>query len=489
MQLWTESKVMSYFEGGGVLTRDGVLATLGVCRPNAPIPDVPEPDISDGDGTGEAAACAPSSSDGTGKAAVCAPSSSDGGEAAACVPTEAATAATRLPGCGRVYCVSDLHTDNEANMEWCRGLGDGRFRQDVLVIAGDVTSSLVLLEETLSILVKAFSSVFYVPGNHDLWVKGRHNGGLHIRRDPVDSLGKLKEIWQLCERLGVHTRPAYAGGAICAPLYAWYHATWDTEPEVIGWEGAAPDGEVVLMDWHMCTWPEPLQKAGASIAERLDAINDEVCPNGSLLEHVAALRTEYPGAPLITFSHFVPRLELSPEKRFLFYPPLSKATGSVYLRARVDALRPAVHAFGHTHFGWDQTLDGVRYLQAPLSYPDERAQRLGTVATGDAFPHGAPPTNAPTPLLAYDARTGTYPKRYDAGWSNWYARYPRRPDLNHLVPPYVARAYKQVPGVGEIGWLSPNDNLKAEAHGTPTPAWALGPSSAVRTEKVQRRGK
>ena len=47
-----------------------------------------------------------------------------------------------------------------------------------------------------------------------------------------------------------------------------------------------------------------------------------------LENRVAELRAAHPGAPLVTFSHFVPRLELVPEKRFLFLPSLNKAVGS-----------------------------------------------------------------------------------------------------------------------------------------------------------------
>lgn len=41
---------------------------------------------------------------------------------------------------------------------------------------------------------------------------------------------------------------------------------------------------------------------------------------------VAALKAEHPDAPLISFSHFVPRPDLNPEKRFLFFPPLAKVS-------------------------------------------------------------------------------------------------------------------------------------------------------------------
>ena len=47
-------------------------------------------------------------------------------------------------------------------------------------------------------------------------------------------------------------------------------------------------------------------------------------PGGAFEASVAALRAEHPSAPLVTFSHFVPRPELSPEKRFLMFPNLAK---------------------------------------------------------------------------------------------------------------------------------------------------------------------
>lgn len=64
--------------------------------------------------------------------------------------------------------------------------------------------------------------------------------------------------------------------------------------------------------------------------------------------------------------------DLLPEKRMLFQPNLAKAVGSDLLLRRIKHLRPIAHVFGHTHFLWDQTLDGVRYCQWPLGYPRER---------------------------------------------------------------------------------------------------------------------
>lgn len=63
---------------------------------------------------------------------------------------------------------------------------------------------------------------------------------------------------------------------------------------------------------------------------------------------------------------------LLPEKRMLFQPNLAKAVGSDYIQRRIEELRPIAHIFGHTHFAWDTVADGVRYVQWPLAYPQER---------------------------------------------------------------------------------------------------------------------
>ena len=57
----------------------------------------------------------------------------------------------------------------------------------------------------------------------------------------------------------------------------------------------------------------------------------------------------------------------------LFVPNLAKASGSDFLLPHIQRLQPLAHCFGHTHFSWDCTTKGVRYVQWPLGYPQERA--------------------------------------------------------------------------------------------------------------------
>lgn len=65
------------------------------------------------------------------------------------------------------------------------------------------------------------------------------------------------------------------------------------------------------------------------------------------------------------------RLELCPEKRVLLHPDLAKVSGSDFLERRLREVhrqcassqkpgRIGCHVFGHTHFRWDMTLEGIR---------------------------------------------------------------------------------------------------------------------------------
>lgn len=104
----------------------------------------------------------------------------------------------------RVWLTSDVHVDREENMEWVRALEP--HLDDALVLAGDVSQSFTLLEETLRLFAHKFKRVFFTPGNHDLWVPTAE------RATTPDSLSKLKAIQEMCSRIGVSMEPELLRG-------------------------------------------------------------------------------------------------------------------------------------------------------------------------------------------------------------------------------------------------------------------------------------
>lgn len=71
----------------------------------------------------------------------------------------------------RVYAISDLHTDYEANMEFVKSLSSSLYLPHTLIVAGDVANTLDTFTTTMRILSEKFQHVFFVAGNHDLWCK------------------------------------------------------------------------------------------------------------------------------------------------------------------------------------------------------------------------------------------------------------------------------------------------------------------------------
>ncbi|PIN24851.1 hypothetical protein CDL12_02432 [Handroanthus impetiginosus] len=331
---------------------------------------------------------------------------------------ETAGASTTTLAGTRVFVVSDLHTDYPENMCWVKSLSCRTHEKDMIVVAGDVAETYANFVLTMSLLKDKFQHVFFVPGNHDLWLRRE-------KIDYLDSLDKLNKLLSACHKLGVETKPRIVDGLGLIPLYSWYHESFDEEKDITGVR--IPSLEMACKDFHVCRWPHELKKEETSLALYFDSLNDE---NWNTVEDILTRCSH-----IISFSHFVPRQELCPEKRMLFYPNLPKIIGSNYLETRVRAIHgaegrsSACHVFGHTHFCWDAILDGVRYVQAPLAYPRERKRRMNG---GEDW----------LPFCIYSS--GNFAQRLSpCYWSEYYSVNPRTPDITQLAP-WVARFYTKL---------------------------------------------
>ncbi|XP_038972840.1 acyl-carrier-protein phosphodiesterase PptH-like isoform X1 [Phoenix dactylifera] len=330
------------------------------------------------------------------------------------LPTNCLYHGQKDTGSLKVYVISDLHTDYAENMAWVRRLSTVWYRNDILIVAGDVAETYKNFVVTMSELKHRFGSVFYVPGNHDLWC--RREGGNYI-----NSLEKLRALLDVCAELGVETSPRNVNGLGIIPLFSWYHKSFDREKDVTGVR--IPSLEMACKDFHACTWPPELSNSDVALAHHFDMMNEK---NNSAIDEVH--KTNF---HIITFSHFLPRQDLCPEKRMLFYPNLPKIIGSDFLEARLRSIHSkngngsACHVFGHTHFCWDAVLDGIRYVQAPLAYPRERKRRMNG---GENW----------LPFCIY--HKGFTNKVSPSYWSEYYSKNKREPDNTDLAP-WVARFY------------------------------------------------
>jgi len=238
----------------------------------------------------------------------------------------------------RIFALSDIHVDYDANARWIAALSTAEYQDDVLILAGDVSDTRRLLEWCLGTLARKFMKVLFVPGNHELWV---------IREDRgKDSLQKFDDVCRVVESSGASMRPFRARGLAILPLLGWYDYSFGEPSEEL---------RSIWMDYHACRWPDGVTDERA--AAHFSALND-----GERAET---------GDTVITYSHFVPRIDLMPD----FIPRSSRVLypilGSVRLEAHVRRLSPRFHVYGHSHLNRRVLLDGVTYINNALGYPNE----------------------------------------------------------------------------------------------------------------------
>ncbi len=238
----------------------------------------------------------------------------------------------------RVFALSDIHIDYQANAKWVANLSTTDYRDDVLILAGDVTDERRLLEWCLVTLAKSFKKVMFVPGNHDLWV-------IRDGREKT-SFQKFEEVQAVVESSGASMRPFVAPGVAIVPLLGWYDYSFGTPSEEL---------KAIWMDYRACRWP-----AGTSdldVTSHFAALNDrQLSPvNGTV----------------ITYSHFLPRIDLMPRSipsaGRLLYPIL----GSLQIERQLRTLGARIHVYGHSHVNRRVTIDGVTYVNNAFGYPSE----------------------------------------------------------------------------------------------------------------------
>ncbi|CAH1790040.1 unnamed protein product [Owenia fusiformis] len=288
----------------------------------------------------------------------------------------------------RIYTISDVHVDYLENRKYIEHLSDQKYESDVLLLAGDVTDNLSLLKTTLQTLKKKFKDVFYVPGNHELWLK-KDDREMRFK----DSIEKFHAIIKLCHDTGVKTEPekvtSTQGDVWVVPLFAWYSTPYD-DPQDSLYAGDSADvhqdSENMWMDNHLCLWTSLKDKTRSQYFADL---NKEPI---SLV-----MKNKSPGDVVVSFSHFLSRKELlghteaefeefnkerslrklpefqidkSKSKQMQF--DFSLFAGCKVLEEAIRMLGSVVHVHGHQHRNRDREIGGVRYVSHCLGYPREQ---------------------------------------------------------------------------------------------------------------------
>jgi predicted phosphodiesterase len=240
----------------------------------------------------------------------------------------------------RIFALSDIHVDFDANARWMESLSTQDYRDDFLILAGDISNSLPVLERSLIFLANRFRKVFYVPGNHDLWLCD--NDGW------TTSFDKFNEICTVMDNCGVSGTASHDDGISIVPLLGWYDYSF-----------GEPDDELkaVWADFRLCKWPKNVRLSEIT-AWFTNKNHPLICPENNTV---------------ISFSHFLPRIDVMPyyipPRHRLVYPVL----GSAVLERQIRLLGPSIHVYGHSHVNRRVKIDGITYINNAFGYPSETA--------------------------------------------------------------------------------------------------------------------
>jgi len=237
----------------------------------------------------------------------------------------------------RIFALSDIHVDYETNARWVANISMSEYQDDILILAGDVTDTLTLLEWCLKTLTTRFKKVLFVPGNHDLWV-------VRESRDKT-SLQKFQDVSAVVEASGASMQSFCERSVSIIPLLGWYDYSFGEPSEEL---------KSMWMDYRACRWPAHFDMR-------------EVAAYFAALNHDPVVLAN----KVITFSHFLPRIDVMPrfipKDKQILYPIL----GSTLLERQLRRFNPSIHVYGHSHVNREVTLDGVTYINNAFGYPQE----------------------------------------------------------------------------------------------------------------------
>lgn len=237
----------------------------------------------------------------------------------------------------KIYAVSDIHLDFNENQQWFYNLSPFAYQNDVLILAGDVIHSLPELKKAFMFLKGIFKDIVYVPGNHELWVEKSEN------YDSLEKFDRIKGIADLC---GIHMQPVTYGNVTIVPLFGWYDYSFGKP---------STDLKMKWNDYFTCQWPQGFDEV--KITRHFCTLNKN---------HMTCINEQ-----IISFSHFLPRIDLMP-----FYIPSNKQTlypvlGSFLLEQQIRQLKSSIHIFGHSHVNRSIIKNGIHYINNAYGYPYE----------------------------------------------------------------------------------------------------------------------
>jgi len=264
----------------------------------------------------------------------------------------------------RIWALSDVFFDQIGVPEWCKSLSSSFFRDDVLMLAGNLADSLDKLRFALTVLKSKFRRVFFVPGNHDMWVRRatlqtiiKGEKVKNEEKEMVDSVSKLLEVLKVCDDLGVETAPAeVAGGVFITPMFSWYSRDFiSREKRKQSASETDTDTKVTIDQW--IKWPFP---GGSDDAWKFFMRMNEASLRTTLVAKSAFERFSNLQAHVLTMTHFLTHPDLPIDWTV---PGIWDYIGCDGLDEQIRAIGSDVHVYGRACTGAQTaSIEGVHYV-------------------------------------------------------------------------------------------------------------------------------
>lgn len=251
-----------------------------------------------------------------------------------------------------IYAISDLHLANSINSKALTKLP--YFKDDWLLLAGDVGETEDHLRFALSVLTPRFKKILWTSGNHDLWT---YPYGSMFKGEQ-----KYLKLVSICREFGVVTPedeyPIYTDKAVTyrlVPVLTLYDYSFKPHLVEDGHEveWAAESGVICSDEELLKSYPYPTIKDWCKARccyteQRLMAVDD--------------------GIPKIVINHY-PLLEAL--GRIFTFPRFSIWCGTTQTEDWLNRFNIEVVVYGHLHIRSSNIINGVRHEEVSLGYPND----------------------------------------------------------------------------------------------------------------------
>lgn len=233
----------------------------------------------------------------------------------------------------RVFTVSDIHIDFSCNKKWLLSLSKQEYANDILILGGDISHDLSLIELAFRTLTSCFKDVFYIPGNHDLWSE----------RGRETSWQRFETLNQISDSYNIHRHSHEYEQFIVVPILCWYDYSFGSVSERLKRQWG---------DFFRCNWEE---------------MNDAQVNKRFLKQNHFVANTN---KRIISFSHFLPRMDVLPTIARL-NKLLAPVLGTKDLEKLIRKWPSSIHIYGHSHINVYTWRKGILYINNAFGYPRE----------------------------------------------------------------------------------------------------------------------